>query len=274
MLICETVLHASRPPQYSCHPQDYCLGILTPPRAPGRPRTLTDEQREASRVAQNRKRTLVTNARKKARRAAKAIAEGRAPGQVGQPRILSDEQRVEYRKRAIERYRLAHAEEIRVRDAELHRNRRIARAIAEGRTPGRIGREVQFTAAERRERARRACLAYWEKYPEKRPILARKYYQENKQAVAANTHRRRARKLGNGGEHTAADILALFDKQNGICLACDKPLDENSHVDHWIPLALGGSNGPENLTLLHAKCNLRKGAKHPAALGLVRRPAR
>jgi 5-methylcytosine-specific restriction endonuclease McrA len=32
------------------------------------------------------------------------------------------------------------------------------------------------------------------------------------------------------------------------------------HVDHYLPLALGGSNAASNLRLMHATCNLAKGA--------------
>ena len=35
------------------------------------------------------------------------------------------------------------------------------------------------------------------------------------------------------------------------------------HVDHVIPLILGGSNGPENLVIACPRCNLSKGAKMP-----------
>ncbi|MCK8788014.1 HNH endonuclease, partial [Roseomonas sp. NAR14] len=39
------------------------------------------------------------------------------------------------------------------------------------------------------------------------------------------------------------------------------------HVDHYVPLALGGSNDRSNLRLLHAACNLSKGARHPIEHG-------
>lgn len=46
---------------------------------------------------------------------------------------------------------------------------------------------------------------------------------------------------------------------------CLKPLIKNKfHVDHHMPLVLGGSNDRSNLRLLHQKCNLSKGARDPA----------
>ena len=35
------------------------------------------------------------------------------------------------------------------------------------------------------------------------------------------------------------------------------------HVDHRMPLSLGGSNYPDNLQLLCPTCNLSKSATHP-----------
>jgi 5-methylcytosine-specific restriction endonuclease McrA len=35
------------------------------------------------------------------------------------------------------------------------------------------------------------------------------------------------------------------------------------HVDHVTPLALEGSDGPENIVLACSHCNQSKGAKHP-----------
>lgn len=90
----------------------------------------------------------------------------------------------------------------------------------------------------------------------------RKYLQD---IAVAHGAKRRARKAGNGGTHTAADIRALFFEQKGICAWCDTALDaKDYHVDHWKPLSKGGSNDKSNLKLLHPKCNMTKGAKLPS----------
>jgi len=86
--------------------------------------------------------------------------------------------------------------------------------------------------------------------------------------------KRRARAKEAGGTHTASDLAAIFEAQGGRCAYCRADLGEvEKHVDHVMPLALGGSNGPENLQYLCRPCNQSKGAKHPVvfarSLGLL-----
>ena len=55
----------------------------------------------------------------------------------------------------------------------------------------------------------------------------------------------------------------LLDKQSGKCNGCQKVLTRGFHIDHIMPVSLGGSNDHLNLQLLCPCCNLRKGAQHP-----------
>lgn len=55
------------------------------------------------------------------------------------------------------------------------------------------------------------------------------------------------------------------------CFYCDKPLfwkrkghREKGTIDHFIPLADGGSNASDNLVLACKKCNNAKGCQSPA----------
>jgi hypothetical protein len=74
---------------------------------------------------------------------------------------------------------------------------------------------------------------------------------------------RRARKKGNGGTHTKEDIQFLMDTQKGKCVCCRKDIRKKYHIDHIVPIALGGGSEKTNLQLLCPTCNTRKCAKHP-----------
>lgn len=72
-------------------------------------------------------------------------------------------------------------------------------------------------------------------------------------------HKRRAWKRGSATSFTRAEWKALCAKYDQRCLCCGekKPLTP----DHVVPLALGGSNGIENIQPLCWRCNTRKGTK-------------
>lgn len=93
------------------------------------------------------------------------------------------------------------------------------------------------------------------------------YAKANPDKIATNSRNRRARKRSAEGSHTAADVCAIFEKQSGLCANCEAKLFKSGtkkyHVDHIMPLALGGSNWPSNLQCLCPACNMSKGAKHP-----------
>ena len=136
--------------------------------------------------------------------------------------------------------------------------------------------------------------AYREVNSEKVAEYARSYYEKNhakiraQQAEQRNTpeHRkymrewfktpagrrlkalRRASKRGANGTFTSADIEDIRKAQGNRCYICGKKL-KKYHIDHFIPLALGGSNDPGNLRLACPHCNQRKSAKHPFELGVL-----
>ena len=66
---------------------------------------------------------------------------------------------------------------------------------------------------------------------------------------------------------------ALFVTHKGICWLCGEPIKagETWHVEHKLPLCLGGSNDDDNLGPAHADCNASKAAKEVRALGKIRR---
>ena len=78
---------------------------------------------------------------------------------------------------------------------------------------------------------------------------------------------RRARKLQQLGIVSPGIERSLLDLQRNRCAApnCGKELGSTWHLDHVMPLSLGGLHDDANLQILCAPCNLRKGAKHPDA---------
>jgi 5-methylcytosine-specific restriction endonuclease McrA len=79
----------------------------------------------------------------------------------------------------------------------------------------------------------------------------------------ANQANYRARRSGAGGRHSAEDVAVLMQLQKGKCACCRASVADEYHVDHVLPLALGGTSDRENLQLLCPPCNMSKGAKHP-----------
>lgn len=84
----------------------------------------------------------------------------------------------------------------------------------------------------------------------------------------AKYHRRRAKKLGNGGNFTEKDIELQLKNQGYVCWWCGKPFvdgdsDLKRSIDHRIPVDRGGDNNPGNIVLAHIVCNKMKSNKMP-----------
>ena len=101
----------------------------------------------------------------------------------------------------------------------------------------------------------------------RRALWCKKYEQANPERRLSIIHKRRALKLNADGTFNLLDIKTLLRIQNSKCVYCKTDLIMASknkyHIDHKMPLFLGGSNYPENLQLLCPTCNLSKGHKHP-----------
>lgn len=217
---------------------------------------------------------------------AAALASGRAPGVVGRPRRYSDEERVIRRKQACRDYRHKDIDASRAHEAAYRREKRAARAVAEGREPGRTGqynRPEPLPEDERRERHRAATLKHARantgatraRYLENRELrieasgrnkrrLRAEDPEKYREQRIAHANNRRARLGGHHGKFSAADVRWLWDRQKGCCAFCLNPLERKKyHVDHWQPVSRGGSNDRGNLRLLHPRCNLTKHARDP-----------
>jgi 5-methylcytosine-specific restriction endonuclease McrA len=74
-----------------------------------------------------------------------------------------------------------------------------------------------------------------------------------------NSEKVKARKIASSKRRRAW----LFQVQGGRCAICGQRLGKSTHIDHIVPLALGGSNARSNLQLTHPDCNLAKRARDP-----------
>lgn len=100
---------------------------------------------------------------------------------------------------------------------------------------------------ERDRATRRVALAAW------RAV--------NPEAMRIHNQNRRANL--SGGILSQGLSAKLFKLQKGKCACCSLPLGDNYHLDHIMPLALGGTNTNDNIQLLRQRCNNQKHAKHP-----------
>ena len=113
------------------------------------------------------------------------------------------------------------------------------------------------------ERAKHSKRAWAAANTIKVRAIRSKWLKSNPEYNRAKEHQRRARKVRAGGIHTAQDVKNLLILQRHRCTACNTSLRPGYHIDHVMPLALGGGNGPDNIQLLCPPCNAKKHAKHP-----------
>jgi 5-methylcytosine-specific restriction endonuclease McrA len=92
---------------------------------------------------------------------------------------------------------------------------------------------------------------------------SKRWRERNPEQRGVDRRNRRAREARASGVHSATDVKTQYVRQEGRCYWCDEETGRHYHVDHVIPLARGGSNGPENIVIACPSCNLRKSAKLP-----------
>lgn len=90
------------------------------------------------------------------------------------------------------------------------------------------------------------------------------WHKSHPENMRINNHNRRARKRENGGVLSRDIADKLYKLQRGRCACgCGKNLGDDYHLDHIMPIKLGGANKDCNIQLLRPFCNTQKHAKHP-----------
>lgn len=111
---------------------------------------------------------------------------------------------------------------------------------------------------------RKASNAAWQAANADKAKIARLAWRAaNKDKSCIINQNRRARTLANGGVLSRDIAERLFKLQKGKCACCGEPLGKNYHLDHIMPIALGGSNTDDNIQLLRQRCNNQKHSQHP-----------
>jgi hypothetical protein len=98
-----------------------------------------------------------------------------------------------------------------------------------------------------------------EKYRERRKA----WLVANPDSKRISHQNRKARKKAHGGKLSQGLIGKLLILQDGKCACCGKSLEAGYHLDHIMPLVLGGPHVDENMQLLTPRCNMVKGGRHP-----------
>jgi len=105
-----------------------------------------------------------------------------------------------------------------------------------------------------------------------------KYKAKEKEWLKKNPHKRpprnRDRVRNKGAKHRYYTRQQIFDRDGYGCYLCNTPVDLSAphvqgqpgwetypHIEHVVPLSLGGEDTLQNVKIAHAKCNMDKGTK-------------
>lgn len=153
-------------------------------------------------------------------------------------------------------FRLNNPEKARASSAAWRKNNPEAMLAARKRWSDANPEKLKLYAATRAEKHGDKQLAKVKAWAKENPEKYRK-------ATIISNHNRRAKQKAAGGKLSRDLSSNLFQLQKGKCACCGKPLGANYHMDHIMPIALGGTNTDDNIQLLTRLCNIRKNAQHP-----------
>jgi len=106
-------------------------------------------------------------------------------------------------------------------------------------------------------------IAYRSKNKERDSKAKAAWQRNNSELRKISRHKRRALQLNTKGSLSKGITEKLLALQRNRCACCKKSVKSGHHLDHIMPLKLGGSNTNDNIQILCPTCNLQKAAKHP-----------
>ena len=140
---------------------------------------------------------------------------------------------------------------------------RIANASLKVSNPARTRASKAKYYADNGGRMRAASAKYYADNVGKLRASGAAWYAANREKSRIYKQNRRVKKKEVGGNLSPDLAAKLFKLQKGKCVCCGLPLGNDYHLDHIMPLKLGGTNTDDNMQLLRATCNMQKQAKHP-----------
>lgn len=125
---------------------------------------------------------------------------------------------------------------------------------------------------------------HYSKHRDRKKRQSQEWYQANAELAAQRQREYNSKRLAENPEHVRAigrrhaqkrraikrdvfvenvDPRVVFERDEGICGICKKPVDQESdwHVDHIVPLSKRGRHAYDNVQLSHGQCNRKKGAR-------------
>lgn len=146
---------------------------------------------------------------------------------------------------------------------KAERNKKIAEYYSNEENRERKNKWLREWKKKNKEKVQEKSRIFYLKNKDKIKETRNIWLKNNKGTIAVQKQNRRARERNNNGKLSKGIVEKLYKEQKGLCACCDKSLENGYHLDHIMPLALGGTNTDDNVQLLTPKCNLQKGWKHP-----------
>lgn len=178
---------------------------------------------------------------------------------------VDDEERRAKQRERSRRYQDAHAEQLRER-ARVWREANPEKVREAKRRYNEANREKVKESARRyyeenRGKERERNLRYNEAHREKRRDYERRWREANPEKHAERSARRRAREAG-APVVELLDRVAIIARDKSTCHICGKRCKPAElHLDHLVPISLGGEHSARNVRVACRDCNLRKGAR-------------